>query len=107
MYRVAAELKTTGQYGIVECAFLEMSQPDIPIGLTTCRDLGATRIIVIPYFLHLGNHVRQDLPRLIGEWQSANPAIGVTTGQHLDYSPKLVELVQQRIEEAFEAEQTV
>lgn len=100
MYRVAADLKATGQYLTMECAFLEINQPDIPAGLTSCLEAGATQIIVIPYFLHLGRHVQEDLPRIIAAWQNENPSPKVILGQPFGYSPRLVELVQDRIGEA-------
>jgi sirohydrochlorin ferrochelatase len=100
MYQVASDLKATTQYEIVECCFLEINQPDIGTGLTNCLEAGADRIIVIPYFLNLGNHVQQDLPRIIGDWLLAAPDVEVIMGQHFGYSPKLVELVQERISDA-------
>lgn len=97
MYRVADDLKASGQYAIIECAFLELSTPDIAGGLTTCKQQGAQRIIIIPYFLHLGRHVQRDLPQLIGEWWQTNEDVEVLLGKHFGYSPKLTELVQERI----------
>src|SRR5438309_1408856 len=88
-YRVAADLKSSGRYAIVECAFLEISQPDIPAGLTLCRATGATRIVVVPYFLHKGNHVRKDLPRIIGAWWLQNSDVEVLDSPPLGYSPKI------------------
>jgi sirohydrochlorin ferrochelatase len=99
-YRVAADLRSSGRYALVECAFLEINQPDIPAGLTACREAGASRIVVMPYFLHLGNHVRQDLPRIIGEWQQANPGLEVSLSPPLGYSPRLTGLVEERIRQA-------
>jgi len=99
MYQVAATLKETQSVAIIECAFLEINQPDISIGLSNCRLAGATRVLAMPYFLHLGNHVQKDLPGIIATWQAANPGIEVTMGRHFGYSPKLVELVQERINE--------
>ena len=100
MYRVASDLRATQQYLTVECAFLEINAPDIPAGLTNCQEAGATQIIVIPYFLHLGRHVKEDLPRIIAAWQNQNPSPQVILGQPFGYSPRLVELVQDRIDEA-------
>ncbi|HEX2909792.1 MAG TPA: CbiX/SirB N-terminal domain-containing protein [Chloroflexia bacterium] len=100
MYQVAADLQETGNYLKVECAFLELNSPDIPQGLTNCREAGAQEIIVIPFFLHLGRHVKEDLPRIIGEWQRSAPGVKVITGQPFGYSRKLVELVEERIAEA-------
>jgi sirohydrochlorin ferrochelatase len=100
MYRVAQDLRQTEQFAVVECAFLEMNQPDIAGGLTSCHAQGAKRIIIIPYFLHLGNHVQKDLPRLIGDWWADRPEVEIIMGQHLGYSPLLTQLVQERIAEA-------
>lgn len=99
-YRVTADLKSSGRYSLVECAFLEISQPDIPAGLDICRTAGATKIVVVPYFLHMGNHVRKDLPRIIGEWWLANSDIEVVDSPPLGYSPKITELVEERISQA-------
>lgn len=99
-YRVAADLQSSDRYLVVECAFLEINQPDIPAGLTACREAGATRIVVAPYFLHLGNHVRQDLPRITDEWRLANPTVEVVISPPLGYSPKLSQLVEERIHQA-------
>ena len=41
MYQVAATLKDSQNGGIIECAFLEISQPDIGTGLSNCRQAGA------------------------------------------------------------------
>jgi len=100
MYRVAQDLKEQEVYSIIECAFLEMSSPDIATGLTTCKAQGAATILIIPYFLHLGMHVQRDLPQIIGQWHEANPEVAVKQGNHLGYSPLLTQLVQQRIDEA-------
>src|SRR5947209_3073152 len=89
MQQVVEALKQSGQYYAVECAFLEINDPDIKTGLTLCQKTGATRIIVVPYFLHLGRHVKEDLPRIIGEWQQEYPSTEVVVGQSLGFSPKI------------------
>jgi sirohydrochlorin ferrochelatase len=103
-YRVARDLRDSGQYPVVECAFLEINRPDIPAGLTLCKEAGASRIVVVPYFLHMGTHVRRDLPRIIGEWWSDNSEIEIVEGQPLGYSPRMTALVEDRIRQALLAE---
>jgi sirohydrochlorin ferrochelatase len=98
MYRVADDLRE-GEWGAVECAFLELNEPLIPEGLTRCADAGANLIIAVPYFLHLGKHVKEDLPRIISEWRAANPGIEVRLGNPFGYSPRLTELIGERIAE--------
>jgi sirohydrochlorin ferrochelatase len=98
MYRVADDLRA-GDWLTVECAFLELNEPLIPDGLTRCAAAGATVIIAVPYFLHLGKHVQEDLPRIIGDWCAANPGVEVRLGNPFGYSPRLTELIQERIGE--------
>src|SRR5262245_49321671 len=77
MYQVAGDLKQQGDYPVVECAFLEFNAPDIAGGLTLCKEQGAKRIIIIPYFLQAGMHVLKDLPQLIGDWWGDNEEVEV------------------------------
>src|SRR5437879_1488705 len=57
------------------CAFLEMAQPDLPAAVARAADSGAQRIVVIPYFLTMGVHVRNDLPRLIEQQRALFPGV--------------------------------
>jgi sirohydrochlorin ferrochelatase len=45
----------------VSAAYLEMAEPTIPEALRAARDAGARRLILVPYFLSPGMHVRRDL----------------------------------------------
>lgn len=99
MYRVAEDLKEQGEYLSVECAFLEFNAPDIAGGLTICKQQGAKRIIIIPYFLHAGIHVLKDLPQIIGDWWSDNEEVEVLVGKPFGYSPLITRLIQERIKD--------
>lgn len=100
MYNVAESLKAGGGYIIVECAFLEINEPSIPVGLDICREAGAGRIVVIPYFLLPGRHVLKDIPLLIADWSKADPSIQIIIGDYLGFSPALVEIVKQNVKGA-------
>ncbi len=45
----------------VLAAFLEMAEPSIPATLRDARDAGARRLVLLPYFLSPGMHVRRDI----------------------------------------------
>lgn len=45
----------------VSAAYLEMAEPTIPEALRAARGAGARRLILLPYFLSPGMHVRRDL----------------------------------------------
>ncbi|MBI3127598.1 MAG: CbiX/SirB N-terminal domain-containing protein [Candidatus Tectomicrobia bacterium] len=102
MHRVEADLRAQHPGWIVASAFLEINHPSIPEGIDLCARRGAERIILLPYFLHLGNHVAQDLPRLMAEGQARHPGLEITLGPHLGYHPKLAEIAEERLREAME-----
>ncbi len=57
-------------------------------------------IIVIPYFLHFGVHLRQDIPEMLREAAVKHPEVRLVLGRHLGYDDSLVTLVEQRIGES-------
>src|SRR3954470_20171018 len=48
-------------YAIVEAAFLELAEPDIAEGGRRCVERGAKCVVLVPYFLSAGVHVKRDL----------------------------------------------
>ena len=69
---LAKDLRATGPYEIAEPSFLELAQPTIDGAARRCVSQGAQRVILVPYFLSAGVHVRRDLAdrraRLAGEF---------------------------------------
>ena len=62
---------------------------------------GAERILLAPYFLYLGAHVLEDLPKELEEAQLRHPAVAMAMGKHLGVHKRLAKLVIDRIEESF------
>jgi sirohydrochlorin ferrochelatase len=58
LHALVEQLRATQQYAIVEASFLELAEPAIDIGARKCISLGAQRVILAPYFLSAGVHVR-------------------------------------------------
>jgi sirohydrochlorin ferrochelatase len=55
--------------------YLEMTEPTIPGALRAAAASGARRIVVVPYFLSPGMHVRRDLTEIVA---AARAELGVT-----------------------------
>lgn len=81
-------------------AFLEIAQPDFAAAVTRLVQAGACRIVVVPYFLTMGVHVGQDLPRLIEAQRDRFPEVEFLLGQPLEGSPGLPALILDRVREA-------
>lgn len=81
-------------------AFLELAQPELPAAVAEAVAGGARRIVIVPYFLTMGVHMRRDLPRLIAEQQARFPNLDLRAGQSLEGYPGLAEALLNRAQEA-------
>ncbi len=61
----------------VELAFLELMEPDLDTAAQRLVAAGASRIDVVPLFLGMGGHLRNDLPPRIDALRAALPAVEV------------------------------
>src|SRR5690348_4649044 len=85
MFRVVETLKArsgAGQFPIVEVGFMECNEPSIPEAIDRCVAAGATRLVAVPYFLHTGTHVCDDLPTLLEEAQERYPKVEFRLGDY-------------------------
>ncbi len=57
----------------VWAAFLELADPLIPSAIHQAISAGATRVLVLPYFLYPGRHLSLDIPGLVATTQDQHP----------------------------------
>jgi sirohydrochlorin cobaltochelatase len=74
---IAARIRLADPGRLVELAFLELMEPDLGEAARRLAAAGATRIDVVPLFLGMGGHLRQDLPPLVEAVRAALPEIEV------------------------------
>jgi sirohydrochlorin ferrochelatase len=97
--RLVERIAARGDYPIVEAAFLELAEPDIPTGGDRCVARGATRVLMVPYFLAEGVHLRRDLTASRDALAARHDGISFTLGSALGPHALLDELVATRISE--------
>lgn len=97
---VAAAVARAGGYGLVKAAFLELGQPDLMGAIGHLAAQGATRVVVIPYFLTLGIHLQRDLPKLVEDARGAYAGLQIEVTAPLDGHPALVSILLDRAQEA-------
>lgn len=85
---------------VVETAFLELGQPDLPGAVDSLARKGAARVVVIPYFLTAGRHVDADLPRIVDEIARRRPDLAIEITPPLDGHPALLDILRHRATEA-------
>ncbi len=99
MFRVLEEIRKRGSFSIVKAGFLECNTPSIPEAIDQCVELGADVIVAVPYFLHTGSHVADDLPGLLEEGQNRHPQIKILMGKYLGESSIVTDILADRYEE--------
>jgi sirohydrochlorin ferrochelatase len=86
---VAAQLAPSN----VRHAYLEMAEPSIPQAIAAAVAAGATDIVLLPYFLHPGMHVRRDLVEIVDEARAAHPAVAFTMADFFGNRPEMPTLL--------------
>ena len=101
--RVTGRMAVEGGYELVETAYLEMAQPDLREAVARLAAQGADRIVVIPYFLTLGIHLKRDLPRIVEELAGVHEGVRIDVTEPLDGHPSLVGILLERAGAALRA----
>lgn len=100
MEMVGAMLKDKYGYRVVETCHMSRLGPHFPEAFDRCLANGARHILLIPYFLHEGVHMKMDIPGMMQERVAKHPEVHLVMGKHLGFDSLLADLVQKRIEES-------
>jgi len=89
-------------YRSVTFCFLELDEPRIAKGIEGVISSNPNVIIIVPYFLHKGAHIKNDVVKDINSaLENCNPKkIPVYITEHFGVDPKLVNMVLERTREA-------
>jgi sirohydrochlorin cobaltochelatase len=90
---VAERIRRRQPQALVTCAYLELSQPELHAAVAAMVDAGASRIRLLPMFLGVGKHLREDLPRLLLELAQAHPALTLEMLPPAGEDPRLLDLL--------------
>lgn len=78
---------------VVRCAYLELTEPDLAHVAHDLVTQGATHLKVVPMFLGVGRHAREDLPALIHTLQAQFPGVTITCQPAVGEQDKLLDLL--------------
>ena len=103
IYGIAKRVRAMGQYAAVTVCFMDLNKPSILGTIDRMAARGISHMIATPYFLQLGNHVKDDLPEIIGVARARHPASTILLTEHLAYDRLLVSVIADRVGEALSA----
>ena len=77
----------------VRCAYLELCEPSLQHAASDLIAASVTKIRVLPLFLGVGKHAREDLPLLIAAVRATHPDVAVELLPTVGESPALIALM--------------
>lgn len=91
MEAVAQRIREREPEALVACAYLELSPPDLPTCVAALVAQHATAIRVLPMFLGVGKHAREDLPLLMAQLRAQHPQVAFELMPAVGEDTRLVE----------------
>ena len=83
---------------LIETAFLEIAEPDIPTGGARCVERGADRVLLVPFFLspgrHASLHLAEHRDRLADRFPDVHWELKPPLGRH----DMLVQVIEDRVD---------
>jgi sirohydrochlorin ferrochelatase len=99
LHHVARGLEARG-WEIVETSFLELAEPTIDDGGARCVARGVERVVLLPYFLSAGVHVRRDLTAARDRLAARFPGVEFRLAEPIGTDPRVLDVVAARADEA-------
>jgi sirohydrochlorin ferrochelatase len=99
MYQVVELIRARGEFALVEVGFMELNEPAIPEAIERCVAQGVRAVRAVPYFLHTGAHVQEDLPELLRAAAARHPDVSFSLGEYIGASPLLGRIILERVKE--------
>ena len=77
----------------VACAYLELSTPDLHAACAGLIGQGANALSIVPMFLGVGKHAREDLPALMTQMRQHWPDVDFQLQAAVGENPRLIALL--------------
>ena len=93
MEAVAQQIRISSPQCAVVCAYLELSTPDLATATQGLIAHGVQTIVIVPMFLGVGRHAREDLPQLVDALRPQYPNVTFSLRPAVGEDPRLVQLL--------------
>jgi sirohydrochlorin ferrochelatase len=94
---IADSIKQT--YRNVGFCFLELDSPNIQEGIKQSLDKRPRALILMPYFLHHGAHIKRDVKEEVSKALKENKNSNVYMARHLGVDSKIIDVIIERARE--------
>lgn len=92
---IATRMREIAPGVLISCAYLELTEPDLPTCVAAMQTQGVSTITIWPMFLGTGRHAREDLPRLVTDLRTRHPGIKFSLRPAIGEHPAVLEAIAQ------------
>ena len=100
LLKILEEVTEKVKYDLVEGAYLQLMDPSLEDAIKSLYEKGCKDIVVFPFFLFDGNHIREDIPAEIDKIKEKYTDVKIKFLKNIGYDSKLVDIIVERVEEA-------
>lgn len=94
------KIRQKTNYNIIEPSYLQFHHPDLPQSIRKIAGNGCKKIIIVPFFLFKGNHVKRDIPQVMKKEISKYPDVTFVFTPSMGEDSRIGDIVIRRINEA-------
>lgn len=92
---VASEMARQSPQTAVRCAFLELTEPALEACVEALVHEGHRSVCIVPMFLGVGRHAREDLPELVAHLRQRHPELALSLRAPIGEHPELTRAMAQ------------
>ncbi len=93
MEAVAERIRQLAPTIQVRCAYLEITAPDLAASTAELVQQGVSFITIVPMFLGIGKHARDDLPILLAKLKASHPQVSFVLRPAIGEEAQMIELL--------------
>lgn len=98
---IAKAIAQQSPTSVVRCAYLELMPPSLDTVVEALAGQGLRQIRIVPMFLGVGKHAREDLPELVAALSLSHPQIQLeltpSIGEHPELIASIANIVTKRL----------
>lgn len=93
MQAVARRVQQLDANAAVACAYLELTEPSLTACAADMIATGVQSLTIVPMFLGVGKHAREDLPQLIAALKTSHPNVTFTLQAAIGEDERVLDLL--------------
>lgn len=80
-------------------AHMELAGPSLENLVAELHAKGEKQLLIMPYFLFNGNHIKKDIPAIIAQLENQYPDLDIVFGTPIGKDPMMADLMLKKIQE--------